>query len=83
MALLKSITKLSYQGGWIAILVALAYRLLLANDAGMKLVSKTGLLPRHFLFVSIVLFVICAASPAYAAAVSKKEEPLKARAHSA
>jgi hypothetical protein len=87
MAALDILTKRTYQAGWIVLIIAALYRIVSESSLGMKLANLTSLQPRNMLQLSMMLFLICAASYAYAAVLAKEKEkkelPLKAKAHAA
>ncbi len=60
---MDSLVRLTYWAGWISVVVAFLYKLLIAVDVinGVA-AAELNVLPRHFWQLSFLLFLICIAS---------------------
>lgn len=62
MARLESVASATYVLGWISLVAAAIYRLIISTAAGEAIFSATRLVPRSLLGLSLVFFIVSIAS---------------------
>lgn len=64
----ERIVRVTYWGGWVSTVVAIFYKLLVANGVGVTFALQTQIVPHHFWQISVWLFLICIATVSVARA---------------
>ena len=65
-------TRITYQLGVGAAIVAFVLKAVTFTTAGAELVMRIGVTPRNFVEASALLFLLCIANEAYASALLRK-----------